>query len=691
MCPKRVKIMKNQPIIKNTFLRNLLIKVALVACTVALIVWAMPRDSSTNFKVETGKPWRYADFTAPFDFPIYKSEKLVNKERDSLLREFEPYYEYQATVENTQIRQLKQDYPNGIPGLPEGSIELIANELHYIYQQGILNSSEYNKLSADTSKTIRVVDGKKAVSTPVNKLYSTVGAYEKLILTPKLSEYKAILAKCNLNDYIMANLTYDKERSETSVDDLLNNIPLASGVVQRGQKIIDRGEIVNERTYNIMESFFRESERRQNADAKFSFIILGEILYVGILVICFTIYLSLFRRDYYEKPRSVMMLYSLILLFSVAASLMVSHNVLHIYIIPFAMVPIFIRVFMDSRTAFMAHTIMVLICAAMLQHPLEFIAVEEVAGLVAIFSLRELSSRSQLFWTAVLVTGATMLTNISIYWIQHNDITSIDYSEFNYLVINGLVLFCSYPLLYIIEKTFNFTSNITLIELSDMNKELLRRMSEVAPGTFQHSIQVGNLAAEIANKIGGKSQLVRTGALYHDIGKIQNPIYFTENQAGINPHEGKTYIESAQMLISHVTEGLKLAEKYNLPQVIREFIATHHGLGKTKYFYVKQKNEFPEEDVDDLLFTYPGPNPSTKEQAILMMADAVEAASRSLPDYTEQSIRELVCRIIDSQVDEGYFRDCPITFRDIQYAKTVLIEKLKTIYHTRISYPELKK
>lgn len=691
MCPKRVKIMKNQPIIKNTFLRNLLIKVALVACTVALIVWAMPRDSSTNFKVETGKPWRYADFTAPFDFPIYKSEKLVNKERDSLLREFEPYYEYQATVENTQIRQLKQDYPNGIPGLPEGSIELIANELHYIYQQGILNSSEYNKLSADTSKTIRVVDGKKAVSTPVNKLYSTVGAYEKLILNPKLSEYKAILAKCNLNDYIMANLTYDKERSETSVDDLLNNIPLASGVVQRGQKIIDRGEIVNERTYNIMESFFRESERRQNADAKFSFIILGEILYVGILVICFTIYLSLFRRDYYEKPRSVMMLYSLILLFSVAASLMVSHNVLHIYIIPFAMVPIFIRVFMDSRTAFMAHTIMVLICAAMLQHPLEFIAVEEVAGLVAIFSLRELSSRSQLFWTAVLVTGATMLTNISIYWIQHNDITSTDYSEFNYLVINGLVLFCSYPLLYIIEKTFNFTSNITLIELSDMNKELLRRMSEVAPGTFQHSIQVGNLAAEIANKIGGKSQLVRTGALYHDIGKIQNPIYFTENQAGINPHEGKTYIESAQMLISHVTEGLKLAEKYNLPQVIREFIATHHGLGKTKYFYVKQKNEFPEEDVDDLLFTYPGPNPSTKEQAILMMADAVEAASRSLPDYTEQSIRELVCRIIDTQVDEGYFRDCPITFRDIQYAKTVLIEKLKTIYHTRISYPELKK
>ena len=224
-----------------------------------------------------------------------------------------------------------------------------------------------------------------------------------------------------------------------------------------------------------------------------------------------------------------------------------------------------------------------------------------------------------------------------------------------------------------------------------MNKEILRKMSEVAPGTFQHSIQVGNLAAEIANKIGAKSQLVRTGAYYHDIGKIQNPIYFTENQSGVNPHESMTFVDSAQMIISHVTEGLKLAEKYNLPDVIKGFIATHHGLGKAKYFYVKQKNAFPDEAVDDLLFTYPGPNPFTKEQAILMMADSVEAASRSLPDYTEKSIRELVNRLIDAQVAEGYFKECPITFRDIAYAKTVLIEKLKTIYHTRISYPELKK
>ena len=681
----------NRQVKENSYWRNILIKVALVAATVTVIVWTMPRDNSNNFKIEKGKPWRYADFTAPFDFPIYKSEKLVQRQRDSLIKEFEPYYFFNNEVETRQVRQFLQDYPNGIPGVPHECVGMIAAQLRRLYSQGIMNTTEYQKLHADTSKCVRLVNGKTAVSVPITKLNSTIGAYEQLFSIPKLADYRDLLIKCSLNDYIMSNLTYDKERSESGLDDLLSSIPLANGVAQRGQKIIDRGEIVDEHTYNILESYFRESERRQKDDVQMSYVILGEILYVGLLIICFTVFISLFRKDYFEKPRSAMMLYALILLFVVTASLMVSHNILHIFMIPFAMVPIFVRVFMDSRTAFMAHTVTVLICAAILQHPLEFFAVEEVAGLIAIFSLRELSSRSQLFWTAVLVTGATMLTNLALNWIRNNDITHIDYSEFNYLVINGLLLFCSYPLLYIIEKAFNFTSNITLIELSDMNKELLRRMSEVAPGTFQHSIQVGNLAAEIANKINAKSQLVRTGALYHDIGKITNPICFTENQSGINPHEGKTYIESAQMLISHVTEGLKLADKYNLPQVIREFISTHHGLGKTKYFYVKQKNDFPDEQVDDLLFTYPGPNPFTKEQAILMMADAVEAASRSLPDFTEQSIRELVNRIIDSQMDEGYFRECPITFRDIQYAKTVLIEKLKMIYHTRISYPELKK
>ena len=671
--------------------RDFMIRAALVIVSAAIIVIALPRDNDVNFKIEQGKPWRHADFTAPFDFPIYKSDRVVKAEQDSVLRLYEPYYTLQQDQENKFVRQFSKDYGQGIPDVPADFISIIANRLHSLYEQGIMNVDDYQKLSRDTNTQIRIVHNKSAVSVPITKVLSPMTAYEQLFSDPMLADYKEQLKKCNLNDYIVSNLAYDEVRSESSHRDLLSTIPLATGVVQRGQKIIDRGGIVDDKTYNILQSYLKESERRHKSDAQLSRTLLGQIIYVTLLMAAFTIFLTIFRNDYFEKIRSTAMIYSLVIVFALLSSLLVSHSLLHVFIIPFAMVPIFIRVFMDSRTAFMAHTTLLLIVACILQHPLEFIAVELTAGLVAIFTLRELSSRSQLFWTAIIVTIIATTTNLALELMRANSLTAIDFSDYNYLVLSGLMLFCSYPLLYIIEKAFGFTSNITLIELSDMNKDLLRRMSEVAPGTFQHSIQVGNLAAEIARKIGAKPQLVRTGALYHDIGKTLNPIYFTENQSGYNPHDGMTYVESAQMIISHVTEGLKLADKYNLPQVICDFISTHHGQGKAKYFFVKQKNEFPEEPVDDLLFTYPGPNPTTKEQAILMMADSVEAASRSLPDYTEKSIRDLVDHIIDTQVAEGFFRDCPITFRDIQYAKTVLIEKLKTIYHTRISYPELKK
>ena len=671
--------------------RDILTRIGLVLVTTAIIVWLMPRNSTTNFKIERGKPWVYTELSAPFDFPIYKSDDVVKAERDSMMRQYEPYFIMNSEIAGKHIRQFYKDYNKGIPGLTDDYLSIVANRLRELYGKGIMNNTDFTRLHQDSSRMIRIINGKDAASAAVSDLYSVASAYEQIFQDESLAKHKDILQKCNLNDYISSNLTYDKERSEASLNELRNSIALASGIVQRGQKIVDRGDIVDKKTYNILMSYKKETERREEGKKGLSLVIVGQVLYVMILIACFTIYLTLFRKDYFEKARSTAMLYSLIVLFTVIASLMVEHSVLHVYIVPFAMVPIFIRVFMDSRTAFMAHFTMITICACILQHPLEFICVETVAGLTAIFSLRELSSRSQLFWTAVFVTFASALANLSLEWIRNGDILKLSLSEYNYIVINGILLFCSYPLLYLIEKTFGFTSNITLIELSDMNKTLLRKMSEVAPGTFQHSIQVGNLAAEIANKIGAKSQLVRTGALYHDIGKMMNPVYFTENQSGVNPHEKLGAIDSAQMIISHVTEGVKLAEKYNLPNTIKDFISTHHGLGKTKFFYIQYKNTHPNEDVDELLFTYPGPNPFTKEQAILMMADTVEAASRSLPDYTEKTIRELVNKLIDAQVAEGYFKDCPITFRDIAYAKTVLIEKLKTIYHTRLSYPELKK
>jgi hypothetical protein len=611
-------------------------------------------------------------------------------EQDSVLRFFEPYYRFDKGTESRMVSKFNADYADGIPGLQIEYKTIISNRLHSLYQQGIMEQKEYDELRKDTNHMIRVVSGKEAVSVSIMEIYSAKMAYEQLFQEELLALQRPLLQKCNLNSYIVPNLIYDKERSETSKNDLLSGIAWASGLVQKGQKIVDRGEIVTEKTYRIIESFKKENERRNEDITQNQLSLTGQILYVTILMLCFTLYLSLYRKDYFEKPRSITMLYALIILFALLTSLFIRNTFVHVYILPYAMVPIFIRVFMDSRTAFMTHTVMVLICAVMLQHPFEFTVIELVAGLASITSLRELSQRSQLFKTAIIVTIACLAVNLAFDWTRNDTLAQIDYSTYNFLIVNGITLLFAYPLLYLMEKTFGFTSDITLIELSNTNNELLRRMSEVAPGTFNHSIQVANLAGEIANKIGAKAQLVRTGALYHDIGKLSNPIYFTENQSGINPHETLTDIESAQIIISHVTEGLKMADKYNLPDVIRNFISTHHGQGKAKFFYIRYKKEHPDEPVDDLLFTYPGPNPYTREQACLMMADTVEAASRSLPDYTEQSIRELVERLIDGQVDEGYFRECPVTFRDIQYAKTVLIEKLKTIYHTRVSYPSEK-
>ena len=671
--------------------RDILIRTALVIATVAIVVWAMPQDNRSYYHVEEGKPWRYADFTAPYDFPVYKSESVIKEERDSALRQYEPYYKYDKSVEQRMVKKFDTDYANGIPELPKSFVYIISNRLHSLYQQGIMEQKEYAELLKDTARMIRVVNGKEAATVSIHEVYSAKTAYEQLFMEDQLSVLRTVLQKCNLNDYIAPNLIYDRERSETYKNDLLSGIALASGLVQKGQKIVDRGEIVTEKTYRIVESFKRENERRHEDDAQSKISLLGKIIYVTLLMLAFTLYLTLYRKDYFEKPRSMLMLYTLIIIFTLLTALFMRNTFIHVYILPYAMVPIFIRVFMDSRTAFMTHTIMILICATMLQHPYEFIVVELVAGLTAIMSLRELSQRSQLFKASIFISLASMVVNLAFDWMHADALTQIDYSTYNYLIANGIALLFAYPLLYLIEKTFGFTSDITLIELSNTNSELLRQMSEIAPGTFNHSIQVANLAGEIANKIGAKAQLVRTGALYHDIGKLSNPIYFTENQSGIDPHETLTDIESAQIIISHVTEGLKMADKYNLPQVIRDFISTHHGLGKAKFFYIRYHNEHPDEPVDDLLFTYPGPNPFTREHACLMMADTVEAASRSLPDYTEQSIRSLVERLIDTQVAEGYFRECPITFRDIQYAKTVLIEKLKTIYHTRVSYPSEKK
>ena len=670
---------------------NTLTRIALVVATVGIIVAVLPRNSGPQFRYDVGKPWMYGSLIAKFDFPIYKTEKAIKTEQDSALRCFEPYYNYDPQVEREQMARFLNTYKKGIPGLPRQYVNLIADRLHRLYQEGIMEAAHYSVVAKDTTAMLRVVNGKTAASTGIVCLYSTMTAYEKLFADPQIAAERSALQRCNLNEYILPNLTYDEERSETEKADILSGIPLASGMVLSGQKIIDRGEIVDDYTYRVLNSFEKETQRRSASVTAIPSTIAGQVLFVSILILLFSTYITLFRRDYLDKPRSITMIYTMITLFPVLVSLMMEHNLLSVYVLPFSIAPIFIRVFMDSRTAFIAHVTMVLICAAAVKYQYEFIIVQLVAGLIAIYSLRELSQRAQLFRTALLVTIGSCAIYLALQLMQDNDINDMDNSIYKYFAVNGVLLLFAYPLMLVIEKTFGFISSVTLIELSNTSKDLLRQLSEVAPGTFQHSVMVSNLAAEIANKIGAKAQLVRTGAMYHDIGKMKNPAFFTENQVGVNPLDKMSRIDAAQIVISHVTDGLKLAEKHDLPNVIKDFIKSHHGMGKTKYFYISYKNEHPDEPVDDSLFTYPGPDPFTREQAILMMADTVEAASRSLTEYTEESISGLVNKLIDQQVEEGYFHTCPITFHDIAVAKQVLTERLKAIYHTRTTYPELKK
>ena len=673
--------------------KDLLYKCLIFIVTVSVITYFMPKESKFNYEYGINTPWKHGLQQAPFDFPIYKSEKMVEKEQDSLLSFYQPYFLVDKNIEKNMIAKLREDYNHSLRHSLPGTdyIRHIERMLKRIYEKGVLSSDDSRRLQEDSIRHILLVDKNVATSQATEQLFTVKKAYEHLLNADTLHFDKRILQSCNLSNYLVPNINYDPEKSTTAKEELLSKISWVNGLVLKGQKIIDRGEIIDEQTYNILRSLEKEWEKRSESTQEVRLTFMGQGLLVSIFIVCFMIYLELFRKDYYNRKRSVLLLFALIVFFPVLLSVMVEQNLSNVYVIPLAMIPIIIGIFLDSRTAFMAHTTIILLCSIFLRYPHEFILLQIAAGMTAIFSLRELSQRSQLLRTALIVVICYTLLYFAFELMHEDDLTKLNTRMYIYFIINGILLLFVYPLLLILEKTFGFTSNVTLVELSNINNKLLREMSEVAPGTFQHSLQMANLAAEAANKIGANSQLVRTGALYHDIGKMVNPAFFTENQTSINPHKNLSYEQSAQVIISHITDGIKLAEKHNLPKVIKDFIRTHHGKGVAKYFYISYKNEHPDEDINMEKFSYPGPNPSTKEQAILMMADAVEAASRSLPEYTEESISTLIDKIVDGQVAEGYFKECPITFKDIAMVKALFKEKLKTVYNTRITYPELKK
>lgn len=682
--------MPNNSNIAKSKLKGAFTLTGTVIVVVLLLVYFLPRETKFGYEYEQGRPWRYNSLIATFDFPVYKTPDEVKAERDSALSQFQPFYTEDVQIAQRQIAAFETAWRAGRFGdVPAHCLNHVDKMLRGVYEAGMVPSADLSQMAKERTPGVRVVEGTEAVTRPITELYSTRSAYEYIVYADTINFPRELLARCNINEYLSPNLSIDSAKTSAVREDLLAAVSPASGMVQSGQRIIDRGEIISAEQYKILQSFERETVRRNDPSKGMWQVVTGQVIFVLCVIVAFVFYLRLFRREYLRSPHSILLLSSLIAIFPLITYAMVDQKFLNVYMVPYAMVPIFVRIFMDSRTAFMTMVCSVILSSLALHSNYEFVIVQFMSGMTAIYALRDLTERSQLLRVAlaVFVTSSAIMLGYDL--SQGIEFSHLDRSMYVYNAVNGVLLLFAYPLLYMIEKLFGFTSSVTLVELSNTNNSVLRRMSKVAQGTFVHSLQVANLAAEVADKIGAKPQLVRTGALYHDIGKMLNPAFFTENQTGVNPHDELTEERSAQIIISHVTEGLKLADKYHLPKVIRDFISTHHGRSQVKYFYIQWKNKHQGEEPDAKLFTYPGPNPFTREQAILMMCDAVEASSRSLKEFTEESIKELVNRIIDGQVQAGYFRECPITFRDIADAKRVLAESLKTIYHTRIAYPEL--
>lgn len=684
--------MKPQSIWQTLSRRSFLTVACTLLVSVVTLIYFLPRESKFGYVYELNKPWHYPQLIASYDFVIYKTDDEVKRERDSVVRQFVPYYRVDSLVAEKQIAALRKDFYAGkFRGIPVYYLPRLVENLRHVYARGILDVSDYEGFLKSDSHVLRLIRGQEATTGEVENFFTIRTAYDYLLNRDKGALSQESLRGCNLNDYLAVNVKNDTAKNRLELQSELSQVSDNIGMVQSGQLVIDRGQIVNAEHVRILNSLKKESEQRMDPSRGYWFIFAGQVIFVILLISLLFTYLKLFRRDYFSSPHSVLLLFSFVTVFPVITYLMMAHHFYSVYLVPYALIPIFVRIFMDSRTSFMAVVTSSLLSALSLHSPFEFVLWQIVTGATVIYSLRELTERSQLLRTVLAVVVVGLVISIGYDLSQGLNGDAFDRSRIVYMIIGGILLLFAYPLMYFVEKLFGFTSSVTLVELTNTNNPILRKMSKVAQGTFNHSMQVSNLAAEVADKIGAKAQLARTGALYHDIGKVLNPAFFTENQSGVNPHDTISEERSAQIIINHVTDGLRLAEKYHLPQVIKEFIRTHHGTGLVKYFYIQYCNKHVGETVDEEAFRYPGPNPQTREQAVVMMCDSVEAASRSLKEYTEESITQLVNRIVDSQLAEGHFKECPITFRDIADAKRTLIDSLKTIYHTRISYPEIKK
>ncbi len=676
-----------------------------------IVVTIMPREGRFSYEFQKGRPWMHEDLYAPFDFPVYKTEQELFAEKSKLLKEFKSFYRYDSTIHSQQMERFSTNFDlvfdkfitsQNVSKTSKANYlkvkqkleKFVADNLNQIYLNGIINQDESAISNSMLKQGLAVVINNVAYDKWFDEVYTVQKAVK--LLNSKANEFTKSLSPglvglwemINLKEYIQPNLFYDEVATQKFRNELISNISITKGLVQAGEKIVVKGEVVNSEIYQILESLKKEYDKRLGSKNLIA-ILFGNMILIASLYIVLFLFLLNFRNEVLNDSRKLLFILMLITASAAVSALVIKTNSFSIFVIPLAIVPIFVRTFFDSRLALFVHLITIFLVAFLVPNSFEFVFTNFIAGIVAIIGLSQMYNRGQLFKTVGLVYFSYLTLTLSLYLVGDGSLKGVNWFIALWYGINALLLLASYQLVYIIEKFFGFLSDITLIELSDTNLDLLRKLAEVAPGTFQHSLQVANLAESAVQRVGGNPLLVRAGALYHDIGKMANPMFFIENQqGGFNPHENVDNVKSAEIIINHVHEGVKIAAKAGLPSQIVDFIKMHHGTSKVKYFYNKEL-QAENANIDEGKFSYPGPEPQTKETAIVMMADAVEAASRSLKEYTVQSIDQLVERIIDDQLNSGQYSFADVTLRDISLIKTIFKKKLQNIYHVRLEYPDL--
>ncbi len=676
--------MNNQ--IKDALSRpGLTFKILVCVAAALIITYFYPHPESNHYNYEEGRPWNYAKLIAPFDIPIHADSATIIAARDTLDARFVPVYEINQLMIDSVVSQLPPAVGTNFRGE-------LASRLRKIYAAGVVDVQTRDKILGKQLPKVRILDKNVLSEMSTSHFTSPRDIYvllDSVISDPGLHQY---FSSANLPGILRPNIIYNDAESRRHYDYDYLTLTADRGVIQQGQTVIDKGAIVTPQDFTNLRTYEAMLEASITKDGKSDWLmLLGQFIYVVMLQAVLFLYFYFYNPAVFADNRSFLFINSLITLFFLIALALNTFLPSGIYIAPLAIVPVLVLVFFDGRTALMVSGILSLVCAAITSFPLEFIFLQFCAAAAAVYSLRELSQRSQLLRTAGMVAVVYLLAYVALELLMNGTFEGFSWRMIVYLGVNAALTSMAYVLMSAVERMFGFISEVTLIELADTNSPLLRKLNDECPGTFQHSLSVSNLAVDAAKRIGANEQLVRAGAMYHDIGKLSNPAFFTENQHGVNPHDTLPPEQSARIVVNHVYDGMRRADKAGLPSVIKDFITEHHGLGKAKYFYYTYCKLHPDETVDPAPFTYPGPNPRSRETAVLMMADAVEAASRSLREHTPQAITELVNKIVDSQIADGMFDRSPLLFRDIPIIKEAFIKRLKTIYHSRIVYPDAPK